>query len=137
MQKFTRKYLVPPKFVKEDNSHGSPLSAYHASERFRAFGKGTVVGSFKKYKLTGKLLECFIEFNKENDNERHIGLYSVPVNKVFEALLFYFVEHSNDMQNDEQAGDGHLPVDQLDQTDLNAATMAFKTAFSSIAIYPG
>ena len=132
-----RKYLFLPKFLQEDNSHGSSPSAYHASKRFRALGKGTVVGSFKKYKLTGKLLECFIEFIKENDNERHSGLYAVPVNKVFEVLLFYFVEHSNDMQNDEQAGDGHLPVDQLDQTDLNAATMAFKTALSSIAIYPG
>ena len=132
-----RKYLFLPKFLQEDNSHGSSPSAYHASKRFRAFGKGTVVGSFKKYKLTGKLLECFIEFNKKNDNERLTGLYAVPVNKVFEALLLYFVEHSNDMQNDEQAGDGHLPVDQLDQTDLNAATMAFRTALSSIAIYPG
>ena len=132
-----RKYLFLRKFLTEDNTHGYSPSAKNASKRFRNLGNGTVVGSFKKYKLTGKLLECFIEFNKENDNERHIGLYSVPVNKVFEALLFYFVEHSNDMQNDEQAGDGHLPVDQLDQTDLNAATMAFKTAFSSIAIYPG
>jgi hypothetical protein len=34
-------------------------------------------------------------------------------------------------------GDGHLPVDHLDETDKNAATMAFKTALSSIAIYPG
>ena len=139
LRQFMRKHLFLRKFLKEDNTHGYKPSAKNASKRFRNLGKGTVLGSFKKYKLTGRLLECFIEFNKKNDNERFTGLYAVPVNKVFEALLHHVVEHSNDMRIGEQPGDGRLLVDQLDDkiADKNAATMAFRTALSSIGIYPG
>jgi hypothetical protein len=89
LRRFMLKYLFRRKFLVEDNSHGSSPSACHASKRFRAVGEGTVVGSFKKYRVTAKLLECLIEFNMENDNERHSGLYAVLVNKVFEAPLFF------------------------------------------------
>ena len=139
LRKFMKRFLFLRRFLMEKNSHGSSPSGKNASKRFRDLGESTVVGSFKKYRLTGKLLECFIEFNKKNDNERFTGLYAVPVNKVFEELLQHVVEHSNDMRIGEQPGDGRLLVDQLDDkiADKNAATMAFRTALSSIGIYPG